>query len=100
MTWDDLEGEAFDQMKGEMKGFFDNDDDAEEFTREQWNKHVKPAFDEARAEYGEDGAGRFAEDMEKEMNGEGPSKDGEGPSGKGGKGGKGEKPAELAADDE
>ena len=64
------EGEAREGMKREMRPFFDNDEDADKFADEQFDKHVKPAMDEARAEYGEDGAGRFAEDMEREMGGD------------------------------
>merc|ERR1712046_102128 len=67
MDWEDVEDEAREGMKREMRPFFDNDEDADKFADEQFDKHVKPAMDEARAEYGEDGAGRFAEDMEKEM---------------------------------
>ena len=65
-----------------MKGFFDNDKDAEDFANEQFDKHVKPALDEAKAEYGDDdeGAERFAEDMEKEANGEKPAKGGDKPA--------------------
>ena len=54
-------------------------------------------MDDARKQYGEDGAGEFAKDMEKaaaDEDGQGPS--GDKPSGKGPKGGEGEKPAGKA----
>merc|ERR1712151_522599 len=93
-NWDDAEKEAKDGMRKEMRKFFDDDDEADRFADEQFEAHVKPAMDDARKQYGEDGAKEFARDMEDDADGEGPS--GDKPSGKGPKGGEGEKPAGKA----